>query len=201
MITLVTGLPGSGKTYYAVRETLQALKEGRKVYSNVPMAIDSENLIHWTKLRNLLYLEKGLIVMDEAQVYLNARKWDTLPEWVQYKLQQHRKDGLDILAISQNINRIDVTMRELIGIFLECSKFFIGSREGSQNPWGWIFVRSYVDYTKKEKLGTDLITINKDTCDLYGSYSKVDQDEKRTLRHDEFRCPDCGFKKVVHTFE
>jgi len=199
MITLVTGLPGAGKTYFAVREMVQALKEGRDVYTNIPCKI--EGVKYWKKLKNLLYLKKGLIVMDEAQVYLNSRKWDTLPEWVQYKLQQHRKQGLDILAITQSINRIDTVMRELIGDYKKCTKFFLGSKESAPKPWGLIFIKSYTDHTEKEKLGTDMIAIDKETCDLYASYDEVEEDDKKELRHDEFICSDCGFKKVVHSFE
>lgn len=40
MIALVTGPPGSGKSYYAVRKAVDALEAGKFVITNVPMVAD-----------------------------------------------------------------------------------------------------------------------------------------------------------------
>lgn len=122
-ITLHTGNPRTGKTYGMTKVVLKALDEGVIVYSNYKIEwrgfgkYPETNLRYWSKLEDLLQKEipKGsLIVMDEAHVYLNSRRWKTLTEDFERRLAQHGKDGLHIIGSVQNIRRIDLVMRELV---------------------------------------------------------------------------------------
>lgn len=57
MIVLVTGPPGAGKSYYAVRKLAQALDEGKVVATNVELredwadVIDKHNKVRWLRPR------------------------------------------------------------------------------------------------------------------------------------------------------
>jgi ATP:corrinoid adenosyltransferase len=62
----------------------------------------------------------ALILFDEAQVLFNARHWQALPAEFQYKLQQHRKHGLDLYCTTQNMATIDVTYRRLVHRWIYC---------------------------------------------------------------------------------
>jgi len=133
-IILHTGRPGTGKTYNLTKEVLKALHKGRKVYANYKIfwngelvrvwnwrkfrlewkEIPPENLKYWDKLSDLFEVEEGIIVMDEAHIYMRSRNWEKLPEQMERKLSQHRKDGLHIWGTVQAIGRIDVIFRELV---------------------------------------------------------------------------------------
>jgi len=73
----------------------------------------------WKKLSDFTGLQKGIILMDEAQIYINAREYKSLDTSVQYKFQQHRKHGLDLYLAVQNVKRIDVVARELVNAVFE----------------------------------------------------------------------------------
>jgi len=74
----------------------------------------SENLKYWKSLRDISVVEDGYIFMDEAHVYMNARRWKGMSEEMERKLAQHRKDGLHMIVTVQSVNRLDVVFRELI---------------------------------------------------------------------------------------
>jgi len=139
-ITMHTGRPGTGKTFNLVKDALKLLRNGEIVYSNfkiywnghkeertrfkkflVWIKIKKEwkdypasNLRYWKKLEDLYRIEEGTILIDEAHVYMNSRRWKDLPEEMEKKLAQHRKDGLHIIGTVQSVNRLDTIFRELI---------------------------------------------------------------------------------------
>jgi len=127
-IRMYTGRPGTGKTYLLTRDVLKELKKGTKVYSNYKIQGDWPTLKYWKRLDDLYKLEDGIIVMDEAHVYMRSRKWESLPEEMERKLAQHRKDGLHIWGTVQAVERIDKIFRELIDYWYVCEStwfFFI----------------------------------------------------------------------------
>jgi len=149
-ITAYSGRPGAGKTYSAVKEIKKLLSQGFKVWSNIWIDWDGyeekktiwkkvlmkiglkkkwkrygkENLKYWKKLEDLWELESGIIFMDEAHVYINARRWKDMPEEMERKLAQHRKDGLHIICTVQSVNRLDTIFRELIDYWYVCQNNF-----------------------------------------------------------------------------
>lgn len=134
MINIITGKPGMGKTYALVKIALRALKNGRDVYSNFHIDFTSLNLksknslgklYFWKDVSDLMSIRHGEILMDEAQIYLNSRKWSSLPPELMYKLQQHRKQGLNIWGAVQNIKRIDTVCRELVNSVFVVKRFGI----------------------------------------------------------------------------
>jgi len=184
-ITMYTGRPRQGKTYLAVRHVFKELYKGRKVWSNIKLNwqgykgyiwnlkypfrhyvdIPKDNVQYWNKLDDLYHVEKGVILMDEAHVYMRSRKWEALPEEMERKLAQHGKDRLDIIATVQATQRIDTIVRELIDYWYVCRKTVM------------LFKRYEFDHdqdkTKKHYLTLRLYPKTKKGYLKYDSYSKV----------------------------
>lgn len=202
MINIITGRPGSGKTYILTRIALDHLKAGRDVYSNYFIKWEGNNLHYWDNHSELVGIRSGVIIMDEAQVYFNSRKWEALDERLQYKLQQHRKDGLDIWGTVQHESRLDVVMRELVGRFYRCEKV-LGSKEDVAKPWGFIKMAEYLpeDMKKDRKEAIDLrwFAIKKEFCEAYDTLAKIEnkQPEGNIITIQFKVCPHCGSKKPI----
>jgi hypothetical protein len=178
MLQLVTGPPGTGKTYRSVRKHLEALQEGRYVASNVRLqdgwalvfarenyldrikdcfhrgkpsieakALEYERRTHISgdldelfslrlpkcgkckgckKEKNCQREGRGLMILDEAHEWLNARMWDIdhtgkklgRDESVQNRLKVvkffalHRKLGWDVDLVTQSEKRLDNQVRD-----------------------------------------------------------------------------------------
>jgi len=133
-IALYTGRPGTGKTYNLTRDVIKALNSGELIYCNYKINWEGyegkkwnwkklkfeivkypkSNLKYWSKLHELFSVTNGIIVMDEAHIYMRSRNWEKLPEEMERKLAQHRKDGLHIWGTVQAVERIDKIFRELV---------------------------------------------------------------------------------------
>jgi len=202
MISLVTGLPGSGKTYYLTQQAQEALERHRKVYINYKLNVgpEQEHLVeYFHSVEDIVEAKDGLIIMDEAHIYFNARKWDSLPPAFQYKLQQHRKHGLDILGAVQNEARIDVIFRELVASWKRCTKI-IGSGEGAKKPWGLIIVKEFSpEDMKKDRprlAWVELSVIRKKTAHFYDTNASIPIPEVKDVKMVKFKvCPHCQNQK------
>lgn len=190
-ISMYTGRPGTGKTYYAVQDVIKKLNKGFIVYSNIKIdwrgyqekhtrfknflikvkmkkmynSYPLENLKYWKRLQDLFNLEDGLIFIDEAHVYINSRRWKNMPEEMERKLAQHRKDGLHILGTVQNVNRLDVVFRELIDYWFVCDRFF-----------SFIIATEFDiddDKQKKYPLRKKFIRLTRRRCLKYDTLAKV----------------------------
>lgn len=146
-IYIYTGKTGSGKTYCMVKDAYKRWLKGQNIYSNTFLFFDEvykKSLrFFWRKLLRFIFhidlkcgeisyyedivdlfnVRDGLILLDEGQVLLNARSWDSLPRIMSYKLQQHRKHNLDLFATSQSMGCIDKDYRRLIQYWFDCKKF------------------------------------------------------------------------------
>ncbi|CAB3659306.1 zonular occludens toxin domain-containing protein [Trinickia soli] len=130
-ITLVTGVPGSGKTLWAVSSLLKEVKAGRRVVANgiKDLAIDhelwdDEMVRRWHEC----CLPNDVIVIDEVQ-----RIWPPVSSSVKptddvEKLHVHRHYGVDIVVITQHPNRMNKTVRDLVGRHVHVRRLFGGSR-------------------------------------------------------------------------
>lgn len=125
----VVGLPGEGKSLLAAKRIRESLDLGEPVYSNVH--VNDTRLWYYYEDFNLLeQVQRAFIVLDEAQVYMNSRKWKDFSPSFQAFLQQHRHQGIDMLALTQNLNRVDVTFRELVQELWEVDKRFFFDKFG-----------------------------------------------------------------------
>ncbi|MDT8997774.1 zonular occludens toxin domain-containing protein [Paucibacter sp. APW11] len=113
-LTLITGLPGHGKTLYCLwRWRAEAEKEGRQVYHN---GIPGLNIPGWQtwEVEKWQQLPPGAVfIVDEAQFAFPVTGRGQTPEWVQ-KLAVHRHSGVDLVVLTQDPMLLDVFVRKLI---------------------------------------------------------------------------------------
>lgn len=114
MITLITGVPGAGKTLRAVFEIQQHLKQGRAVYSDIaghsaPGILPAPD--DWRDTP-----EGSVVVYDEAQKkYPSTGKPGVAQDERIRALETHRHTGHDIYFITQEPALIHHHIRKLVG--------------------------------------------------------------------------------------
>lgn len=149
MMTLITGLPGAGKTLHALWLVLAyAEKEKRPVYHN---GINGLTL-DWTEMQDPLKwfdLPVGsIIVFDESQRHFRPRPAGALvPEFIE-KFETHRHNGYDIFFITQHPMLLDSNIRRLCGRHIHVMRAFGGN---AANIHEWSEVRENCD---KMRLGS-----------------------------------------------
>lgn len=144
MIYLITGVPGSGKTLYAVSTLVKKLlsekpkgPDGTEIERRLlvdgipdlllphevlpPMVEDDKKSDNWTCDGDGLltwpsWCKPGdLIVIDEVQRYWRPRGMGTKPPEMIKALETHRHLGVDFIIITQNPMLIDQNVRRLVG--------------------------------------------------------------------------------------
>lgn len=102
------GRPGSGKTYTLTERALRTAARGRPVFTNY----DVRGCYRFGP-KDLLDLPPGLIVIDEAHLWLPARGAMQLPMSWLAELSQTRKNGWDLLWAAQHETRVDRVLRDV----------------------------------------------------------------------------------------
>lgn len=136
MITVITGLTGSGKTWYMTKLINRDWQAGAKVFTNYPLTFNENNdaVTRWHNLDELYHLNRGVIAIDEGQKLFDARRWASLPVSFAEKIAQHRKDFLDIYTTTQDIGHIDVRIRSNIHELYHCQSIFRYPKNERQHP-------------------------------------------------------------------
>ena len=104
------GVPGSGKTTIAAYLAKKRLKKGKKVYSNV--AIKGTYEVCKADIGNYL-INNGLLLIDEAGVDYNNRKFKSFTDEEVYFFKHHRHYKVDIAIFSQGYDDMDLKLRTL----------------------------------------------------------------------------------------
>lgn len=134
MIEAFVGIPGSGKSYALVLKGLQALAEGRTVYAN--FGLIPERVYLWLRLRrrlshrdavvradrireirdysDLLNVHDGVLLFDEAHMWLPSREYSLIPVEVIAFWSQHRKVGVNVYLATQRYGSVDAIVRDLV---------------------------------------------------------------------------------------
>lgn len=143
MIYLITGVPGSGKSLYAVSTLIQQLMKEtitrddgtelkrRLVVDGIPNLLLEHELMATCNVdeKGLLSCPEGdglnrwyewckpgdLLVVDEVQRYWRGRAMGTRPPEHVAKLETHRHLGVDFVIITQNPMLLDQNVRRLVG--------------------------------------------------------------------------------------
>jgi len=137
LIIAYIGTPGSGKSYDAVNRIIDNLKKGRVVYTNIRGMFDDvqkEALSVLTglslpQLEGLMFCltddevkhcwdivkDGSMVVIDEVQNYFSNRDWQTeknksFASWC----STHRHHGIDIVLLTQHIDRVDAAVRSMV---------------------------------------------------------------------------------------
>lgn len=110
-IKIFFGVPGSGKTTLAAKFVHDNLKHGVKTFSNVPI---KGALLFDTSDLGVIDISDGCMVLDEAGIAFNNRKFKTLSQSTIEWLKLHRHYGIrDIYVFSQSYDDMDITLRRL----------------------------------------------------------------------------------------
>jgi zona occludens toxin len=137
VISLITGLPGNGKTLYALTWLRdRAMKEGRQVYYSgikdllIPGWIEIENPEQWASVPT-----NSIVVVDEAQRIFRPRMHGSkVPDFVA-ALETHRHLGIDLVFITQHPMLVDSNVRRLVGQHFHVIRKF-GTHFATIHEWG-----------------------------------------------------------------
>lgn len=218
MIYLYTGKPRTGKTHEMVRMVYNIMKKEKNtwLWVNRPLGqtlrygkeisershmFDELNelnkLISWMEEKKIT---SSIVMIDEGQAYINARKWDELSEEIQYLLQTHGHYSIDIMMTSQHESRLDIVARQLVNYLyrMKCLKFKLGK-------WLLVFIgkteldTDYMDKEDKEKIGWSLHIRTPWSPVLYDTHAKMEFPKKKNVvEHKFIKCQDCGHEKKIN---
>ena len=176
MIILITGVPGSGKTLYAVSKFLNGQFIDRQKFVNkIPHLLlshevlsgDEEmprpdaDVLNWFDGR---VPDGSLIVIDEAQRVFRPRSSTApVPRHVS-ALETHRHHGLDFILITQHPQLIDVNVRRLVGRHLHVRRTF-GFNSAVVYEWD----SAHMDVTNVGKASKSVFRYRKKDFALYKS--------------------------------
>lgn len=114
MIYLITGVPGSGKTLYAIRLILEWQKQGRTVYAdidgiNIPNVLPSPQ--DWRDTP-----EGSVVIYDECQkIFPSTGRAGVAEDERLRALETHRHSGHDLVFITQAPTFVHHHIRKLVG--------------------------------------------------------------------------------------
>lgn len=148
MLTLVTGLPGHGKTLYTLWHVEQLrLSSGRQVfYSGIP-----DLKLPWIELADpekwFECPDGAIIVIDEAQRIFPVRDARAVVPEKCRQFETHRHRGHDVVLITQDAMLVDHHVRRLVGQY-----YVIHRPYGQLTAVVWEFQRvcDWKDHTERQ---------------------------------------------------
>lgn len=187
MIVLVLGNVGSGKTLFL---TIFSQLSSRKVFTNYEI-IKSNKEIHRFKIRDILdeKIDKSDVYLDEFYLYMDSRHFmNDINSLLSYFAFQSRKLGLRIFLSTQIVRTIDIRMREMIDILVECEKIEVNGVVKGYKYTIYTGVNSN-DYIKPKQLFLSFNTA-KEFFDNYNTYEIIKtplfEDIKRNVASSEY---------------
>ena len=146
MIYLITGLPGNGKTLYALSWVkAKAEKENRPVF----YARIKGLTLPWTLIDPFEWMQcppNAIVVIDEVQqsndptdpksptLFGVRQRGAVVPPWAA-ALETHRHMGIDLVLITQDPMLIDVHDRKLVGLHFHIKRTF-GMQRATVHEFG-----------------------------------------------------------------
>lgn len=145
-VILITGVPGSGKSLYALKLVQEMSKKGLEknqeprpvtfynydgidqdkftLKTGIPCYIGNIELLKNDKAVEEFTNPHDIIVIDECQKFWRQRQAGTfVPKFVQ-SLEEHRHHGVDIFFITQDPMLIDVNIRRMAERFIAINRPF-----------------------------------------------------------------------------
>lgn len=184
MITVITGLTGTGKTWLMTRLALKARKEGELIYANMALTFpnDNEGVVRWHHLSETYNLHNGTVVIDEGQKLFDAHAWPFLPASFSEMIASHRHNFLNIITTTQDFGHIDLRVRSNVHELYGTRSIFRWPRSDRVRPWLQMIKvtkkqRSFDDSTgiKWLKASEKTYFISKYfTKELYNTYANID---------------------------
>jgi hypothetical protein len=140
--------------------------------------------------RELLDIERAIVVIDDAGIWFASRQWDKLDPRIQDKIINNRKDGLRIWVTTQFLEGIDKYIRLNAHQYWEAEKW-MGSDEFAppEKVWGIIRVKRYHprmhDKIRRKRLETKTFFLRKKYIKLYDTYEKVASRGQKSIPRSE----------------
>ena len=177
MLYLYTGVPGAGKTLYAVSNLVK-----RKDFKDRPIFVDGIKDLDHDKI-NYFDIPEGesiqtwpkwappgaIIVVDECQRIFRPRpSGSKVPDYVA-ELETHRHRGLDFILITQHPRLIDVHLRGLIEHHTHLGKTNLGLRRKLEWTTG-----GAKDPESRANIREALISVYRLDKSVYGLYKPAE---------------------------
>lgn len=177
MLYLYTGVPGAGKTLYAVSNLVK-----RKDFKDRPIFVDGIKDLDHDKI-NYFDIPEGesiqtwpkwappgaIIVVDECQRIFRPRpSGSKVPDYVA-ELETHRHRGLDFILITQHPRLIDVHLRGLIEHHTHLGKTNLGLRRKMEWTTG-----GAKDPENRANIREALISVYRLDKSVYGLYKSAE---------------------------
>lgn len=165
MIRGYFGLPGSGKTYSMVRDATNEVN-GRILYTNFDVDIaTAKEVVKIDRPQDIVRVKNGLVLVDEAGLWMPSFIWKRIPEQLIWQLAQVRKMGIDLFYTAQDPARVVKILREITFESVVTEKFFN------------LFVQKvYTGIPKMDKsklLCRRFLPLRKNIADKYDTYQTV----------------------------
>ncbi|MCC7168684.1 MAG: hypothetical protein IT565_14050 [Rhodospirillales bacterium] len=146
-IMVVVGDPGNGKGIYSMSLIEQVVLSGRALYTNIELTTDcpyqgdvariDDPAGNWPVYRGNppregkrasddymafwhYTLPGSVVIIDEADLYFDCSDFSAMGRDIRAFLKQHRKLGLDLIFIVQNLANLYVRIRRLATAFDYC---------------------------------------------------------------------------------
>lgn len=159
MITVITGLHGTGKTWFLVNCFLYpAWLKGEKIISYDPLSFSPQNerISRFYQLSDLYTARNAIIGFPEIQRLLSAESWRSLPSPFRDLLSEHRHNQLEIVGDTQNLMLIDVNLRRHVAEVFHCRTIIrIPADERKKPLLHWIAVQKKVQ--RFDNTGTQVL--------------------------------------------
>ena len=134
------GLPGAGKTYALALRGIEAMRQGRRVFSNfglrgtIPLTAWDHDNVGNTKDPGppcecgecFVSISHAVVLVDEINLWAPSRMWNALPMGLLHRWAQVRKYETQILWSAQHEARVDKVIREVTGFIWECKATVAG---------------------------------------------------------------------------
>jgi len=123
MITAITGLHGSGKTWFMVNKFLYPdwLAGGNiQSFNQLHFSPENERIQRFYQLSDLYAVQNATIGFPELQKLLNAESWHSLPVMFRELLSEHRHSRVNIVGDTQDLMLIDINFRRHISEVYHC---------------------------------------------------------------------------------
>nr|WP_312131867.1 zonular occludens toxin domain-containing protein [Stenotrophomonas pavanii] len=113
-ISLLTGLPGAGKSLRMAEAISKLVEKGEHVFACNIDGLKIPGVTLWEDARKWRDLPAGSILfVDEAQAFFPERRGGDAPEYV--RMNKIRHDGIRLVLATQQPNYLDTYLRGLVG--------------------------------------------------------------------------------------
>ncbi len=119
-VTAYTGMMGGGKTYALAEYGDLMMRRGRGVACNAGFDLKGAEVYRSFEEMCEAIAMGFVVLLDEAPLYFNARRWAEFPDSVWYGLTQARHDGAEFHYSTLHEDFVDKVLRNLTFNWWDC---------------------------------------------------------------------------------